>query len=831
MLNRFTEKAQMVLRLAHEEAAAIGQSTVDTEHLLLGLLKEGKGIGAKALASLGVNIENAREETIQLAGRAEPITPGKDIHIGPRAKRVIELASEEARNLGVKYIGTEHLLLGLIKEGEGVASKVLGKFNVNDERLRMQVMKLLGGFGGPLPGGNQGFQDPFGKLFDNNSAKNNQAFGRGNSPAGTSTLDQYGRDLTQLAKEDKLDPIIGRSKEIERVIQILSRRTKNNPILIGEPGVGKTAIAEGLAQKIIHNDIPELLKDKRVITLDLSALVAGSKYRGEFEERLKKVMQEIREGGNIILFIDELHTLIGAGAAEGAIDAANILKPALARGEIQCIGATTLDEYQKYIERDAALERRFQPIMVDEPFKEEALLILKGLRDKYEAHHKTKITDEAIEAAVKLSERYITERFLPDKAIDLIDEAASKVRLSSYIAPPEIKEWEGKLELIQQEKQEAVNSQDFEKAAKLRDKEKQIKEQLEEIIAQWNSKKGKSITQVTGEDIAKIVSSWTGIPVSSLEQEETERLLKLEEILHKRVIGQDEAVKAVSRAVRRARAGLKDPKRPIGSFIFLGPTGVGKTELARALAEALFGDQDALIRLDMSEYMEKHTVSRLIGAPPGYVGYDEAGQLTEAVRRKPYSVILLDEIEKAHPEVFNILLQVLEDGRLTDSKGRVVDFRNSVLIMTSNVGADLIRRETTMGFIIESDESSFEKMKERIMNDLKRTFRPEFLNRIDETIVFHSLKMEHILQIVDLMLEELNNRLEEKGFSVEATEEGKRKLAEEGFDEKFGARPLRRALLRLVEDNLSEGLLEGKYQAGDKVVIKVVNDRLELEKA
>ena len=830
MLNRFTEKAQMVLRLAHEEAAALGQSIVDTEHLLLGLLKEGKGIGAKALTSLGVDIENTREETIQLAGRAEPITPGKDIHIGPRAKRVIELASEEARNLGVKYIGTEHLLLGLIKEGEGVASKVLAKLNVSDERLKMQVMKLLGGFGGAFPGGNQGFQDPFGKFLNNNSAKNSQTFDRGSSPTGTPALDQYGRDLTQLAKEDKLDPIIGRNKEIERVIQILSRRTKNNPILIGEPGVGKTAIAEGLAQKIIHSDIPEPLKDKRVITLDLSALVAGSKYRGEFEERLKKVMQEIREGGNIILFIDELHTLIGAGAAEGAIDAANILKPALARGEIQCIGATTLDEYQKYIERDAALERRFQPIMVGEPSREEALLILKGLRDKYEAHHKTKITDEAMEAAVKLSERYITERFLPDKAIDLIDEAASKVRLSSYIAPPEIKEWEGKLELIQQEKQEAVNSQDFEKAAKLRDKEKQIKEQLEEIIAQWNSKKGKSVTQVTGEDIAKIVSSWTGIPVSSLEQEETERLLKLEEILHKRVIGQDEAVKAVSRAVRRARAGLKDPKRPIGSFIFLGPTGVGKTELARALAEALFGDQDALIRLDMSEYMEKHTVSRLIGAPPGYVGYDEAGQLTEAVRRKPYSVILLDEIEKAHPEVFNILLQVLEDGRLTDSKGRVVDFRNSVLIMTSNVGADLIRRETTMGFVIESDESSFEKMKERIMNDLKRTFRPEFLNRIDETIVFHSLKMEHILQIVDLMLEELNNRLEEKGFSVEATEEGKKKLAEEGFDEKFGARPLRRALLRLVEDNLSEGLLEGKYQAGDKVVIKVANNRLELEK-
>ncbi|KUO49930.1 MAG: ATP-dependent Clp protease ATP-binding subunit ClpC [Desulfitibacter sp. BRH_c19] len=829
MLNKFTEKAQMVLRLAHKEAAAIGQSTLDTEHLLLGILKEGKGIGAKALSSLGVDLETVREETIQLAGQKNPITPGKEIHIGPRAKKVIELASEEARNLGVKYIGTEHLLLGLLKEGEGVASKVLAKLHVNDEKLTMQVMKLLGGFGG-YSGGNQGLQGPFGNIFSNNQAKNNDSFNQGSNGTKTATLDQYGRDLTQLAKEDKLDPIIGRSKEIERIIQILSRRTKNNPILIGEPGVGKTAIAEGLAQKITSGETPELLKGKRVITLDLSGMVAGSKYRGEFEERLKKVMQEIRDSGNVILFIDELHTLIGAGAAEGAIDAANILKPALARGELQCVGATTLDEYQKYIERDAALERRFQPVKVNEPSKEEAVLILVGLRDKYEAHHKTKITDEAIEAAVKLSDRYITERFLPDKAIDLIDEAASKVHLASYMAPPEMKEFENKLEFIQQEKQEAVNGQDFEKAANLRDQEKQIKEKLEEMSTQWIAKKGKDTMEVTGEDIAQIVSSWTGVPVANLKQEETDRLLKLEEILHERVIGQDEAVKAVARAVRRARAGLKDPKRPIGSFIFLGPTGVGKTELARALAESLFGDKASLVRLDMSEYMEKHTVSRLIGAPPGYVGYDEGGQLTEAVRRKPYSVVLLDEIEKAHPEVFNILLQVLEDGRLTDAKGRVVDFRNSVLIMTSNVGADLIRKEATMGFAVQSDESNYEKMKSRIMEDLKRTFRPEFLNRIDETIVFHSLKMEHILQIVDLMLEELNERLKEKGFLVEASEEGKKKIAEEGFDEKFGARPLRRAILRLVEDNLSEGLLEGKYQPGDKVFIKVVDDKLELEK-
>ncbi|MEW6625066.1 MAG: ATP-dependent Clp protease ATP-binding subunit [Bacillota bacterium] len=828
MLNRFTEKAQMVLRLAHQEAASLGEKVVNTEHLLLGLIAEGKGIGAKALISLGVDLEKAREEIIEVVGKEEPLTPTKEILLDPRAKKVIELASEEARHLGVKYIGTEHILLGLLREGEGLAYKVLRKLNVNDEKLKMQVMKMLN-----LGGGNMGwppnFPGPEGGFFTNIPGQGQGApGGRGSN---TPTLDQYGRDLTLMANEDKLDPIVGRENEITRVIQVLSRRTKNNPVLIGEPGVGKTAIAEGLAQKIVSGNIPELLRDKRVITLDLSALVAGSKYRGEFEERLKKVMQEIREAGNTILFIDELHTLIGAGAAEGAIDAANILKPALARGELQCIGATTLNEYQKHIEKDAALERRFQPIMVNEPTQEEALQILMGLRDKYEAHHKTQITDKALEAAVKLSDRYITERFLPDKAIDLIDEAASKVRLASYTAPPEIKDIEKELELIQQEKQEAVNSQDFEKAARLRDKEKEAKDRLDNLLNTWNSKKETSQNSVTAETIAEIVSSWTGIPVVKLEQAETERLLHLEEVLHERVIGQDEAVKAIARAIRRARAGLKDPKRPIGSFIFLGPTGVGKTELARALADALFGDKDALIRLDMSEYMEKHTVSRMIGAPPGYVGYDEAGQLTEAVRRKPYSVILFDEIEKAHPDVFNILLQVIEDGRLTDNKGRVVDFRNTILIMTSNVGANLIKRETTMGFVTDEGNDGYDRMKDKVMEELKRTFRPEFLNRLDETIVFHQLNMEHIVQIVDLMLDELNGRLKEHDLHVEATQEGKEKLAKEGFDDRFGARPLRRAILRLVEDELSEGLLAGKYKPGDKIILKSIDDQLQLEKA
>ncbi|HHX50137.1 MAG TPA: ATP-dependent Clp protease ATP-binding subunit, partial [Clostridia bacterium] len=647
-------------------------------------------------------------------------------------------------------------------------------------------------------------------------------------PAGnTPTLDSFGRDLTSIAREGKLDPVVGRQKEIERVIQVLSRRTKNNPVLIGEPGVGKTAIAEGLAQRIVDNKVPETLANKRVVTLDMASLVAGSKYRGEFEERMRKVIQEIRTVGNIVLFIDELHTLIGAGAAEGAIDAANILKPALARGELQTIGATTIDEYRKHIEKDAALERRFQPIMVGEPTVEETIEILKGLRDRYEAHHRVTISDEALVAAAKLSDRYISDRFLPDKAIDLIDEAASRVRLDIHTAPPQVKELEARLEKTKNEKEAAVNAQEFETAASLRDEEQKIRSQLEQVKKAWNDKRGKEDSVVGEENIASIVSSWTGIPVTRLEEKETERLLKLEEILHKRVIGQEEAVKALAKAVRRARAGLKDPKRPVGSFIFLGPTGVGKTELARALAEALFGDEEAMVRLDMSEYMEKHTVSRLVGAPPGYVGYEEAGQLTEAVRRHPYSVILLDEIEKAHPEVFNILLQVLEDGRLTDAKGRTVDFRNTVIIMTSNVGAGTLRRQGRVGFGgAETEADAYEKMKDNIMSELKKTFRPEFLNRVDEPVVFHSLNREHIKRIVDLMIEELNGRLQDHGLKVEVTPAAAEVLTNEGFDENFGARPLRRAILRLIEDPLSDGLLEGKFQEGDTILAEAEEGKI-----
>lgn len=642
--------------------------------------------------------------------------------------------------------------------------------------------------------------------------------------ASTPTLDSLARDLTAIAKEGNIDPVIGRSKEIERVIQVLSRRTKNNPVLIGEPGVGKTAIAEGLAQQIVNNEVPEILRDKRVMTLDMGTVVAGTKYRGEFEDRLKKVMEEIRQAGNIILFIDELHTLIGAGGAEGAIDASNILKPALARGELQCIGATTLDEYRKYIEKDAALERRFQPIQVDEPTIEESVQILQGLRDRYEAHHRVTITDEAIESAVKLSDRYITDRFLPDKAIDLIDEAASKVRLRSYTAPPNLKELEQKLEEVRKEKDAAVQSQEFEKAASLRDKEQRLREELEKTKDEWKEKQGQESSEVTTEDIANVVSSWTGVPVAKLQKDESERLLNMEDILHNRVIGQDEAVKAISKAIRRARAGLKDPKRPIGSFIFLGPTGVGKTELARALAEAMFGDEDAMIRIDMSEYMEKHSTSRLVGSPPGYVGYEEGGQLTEKVRRKPYSVVLLDEIEKAHPEVFNILLQVLEDGRLTDAKGRTVDFRNTILIMTSNVGAHELRRNKYVGFNLGDEEHDYQDMKSKVMDELKKAFRPEFLNRIDEIIVFHSLEQKHLKQIVKLMAEQLKKRLKEQDIDFELTDQAIEKIAKEGTDLEYGARPLRRAIQKNVEDLLSEELLKGNIEKGKKVKIDINKD-------
>ncbi|ABO48729.1 ATPase AAA-2 domain protein [Desulforamulus reducens MI-1] len=799
MFQRFTQRAQKVLILAQEEARRLKYPYIGTEHILLGLIREGEGIAARALEQMNINADKVKTTVEQIVEIGNEAVSG-EIPPTPRAKKVLELAVEESRSMGHNYVGTEHLLLGLVKEGEGVAAQVLVSLGADLGKVRQQVINMLGSGGGQTPGGN----------------------GQG-CPAGgckTVSLDQFSRDLTRLAKEEKLDPVVGRAKEIERVIQVLSRRTKNNPVLIGEPGVGKTAIAEGLAQRIIEGNVPEILLNRRVVTLDLAAMVAGTKYRGEFEDRLKKIMEEIRQAGNIIVFIDELHTLIGAGAAEGAIDAANILKPALARGEIQTIGATTLDEYRKYIEKDSALERRFQPIQVDEPTVEETLQILKGIRDKYEAHHRVSITDEALEAAAKLSDRYITDRFLPDKAIDLIDESASRVRIKAFTAPPDLKQKEKDLEEIRKEKESAINNQEFEKAAELRDREQALLTEINQARENWNQTKGGNNLVVSEQDIAHIVASWTGVPVQKIAQEESEKLLNLEEVLHRRVVGQDDAVKAVSRAVRRARAGLKDPKRPVGSFIFLGPTGVGKTELARALAESLFGDEDALVRIDMSEYMEKHAVSRLVGAPPGYVGYDEGGQLTEAVRRKPYSVVLLDEIEKAHPDVFNILLQVLEDGRLTDSRGRVVDFRNTVIIMTSNVGLSTIKSVGKVGFAATAqDQADYEKMKERVEEGLKRTFRPEFLNRIDETIVFHPLTREHIQQIVDLMLQEVAQRMEEHEVYLSFTEGAKEILAQVGYSEEYGARPLRREIQRRVEDHLSEELIKGTFKKGERVVI------------
>lgn len=806
MFGRFTERAQKVLALAQEEAIRLGHNNIGTEHILLGLIREGEGIAAKALYGLGLGSDKIQKEVENLIGKGQETS--QIIHYTPRAKKVIELSMDEARKLGHSYVGTEHILLGLIREGEGVAARVLNNLGVSLNKARQQVLQLLGS---NETGGHQG---------------------GASTSANTPTLDSLARDLTAIAREGSLDPVIGRSKEIQRVIEVLSRRTKNNPVLIGEPGVGKTAIAEGLAQQIVNNEVPEILRDKRVMTLDMGTVVAGTKYRGEFEDRLKKVMDEIRQAGNIILFIDELHTLIGAGGAEGAIDASNILKPSLARGELQCIGATTLDEYRKYIEKDAALERRFQPIRVDEPTIEESVQILQGLRDRYEAHHRVSITDDAIEAAVKLSDRYISDRFLPDKAIDLIDEAGSKVRLRSYTTPPNLKELEVRLEEVRKEKDAAVQSQEFEKAASLRDSEQRLREQLEETKKSWKEKQGKENNEVTVEDIASVVSSWTGVPVSKLAETETAKLLNLEEILHSRVIGQDEAVKAVAKAVRRARAGLKDPKRPIGSFIFLGPTGVGKTELARALAEAMFGDEDAMIRIDMSEYMEKHSTSRLVGSPPGYVGYEEGGQLTEKVRRKPYSVILLDEIEKAHPDVFNILLQVLEDGRLTDSKGRTVDFRNTVLIMTSNVGAEALKRNKYVGFNIQDNsDQNYKDMKGKVMEELKKAFRPEFLNRIDEIIVFHALERKHLNEIVALLSDQLIKRLREQNISIELTAAARDKIAEEGYDPEYGARPLKRAIQKHVEDRLSEELLRGTLLTGQHAIIDVADGEFTVKTA
>ncbi len=810
IFDRFTEKAQKVLMLAQEEALKLKHNYIGTEHLLLGLIKEGEGVAAQILVKKGADIEDIRQKVINAVGVGnEPVK--QVIGYTARTKNVIETSVGEARALGHNYVGTEHLLLALLKERDGIAAQILKVIGISFENTQNDIVNKIGGDESKSPG----------------QSKHSEGSNK------TPNLDKYGRDLTKLAMEGKLDPIIGRDKETQRVIQILSRRTKNNPVLIGDPGVGKTAIAEGLAQKIGEGNVPEILKNKRVVTLDLSSMVAGSKYRGEFEERLKNVMNEIRENKNIILFIDEMHTIIGAGAAEGAIDASNILKPALARGEIQTIGATTIDEYRKYVEKDAALERRFQPVMVEEPSKEETFLILQGLRDKYEAHHKVKITDESLKAAVELSDRYIADRFLPDKAIDLIDEAASRVRIMTFTAPPNVKKLEEKILSLGKEKEEAINCQNFEKAADIRDKEQELKKELENVKREWNEKSNQQEPVVNEEEIAFITSDWTGIPVTRLAEEESEKLKNLEEILHYRVIGQEEAVSVLSKAIKRARVGLKDPKRPVGSFIFLGPTGVGKTELSRALAEVLFGDEESMVRVDMSEYMEKHTVSKLIGSPPGYVGYDEGGQLTEQVRRKPYSVLLFDEIEKAHPDVFNILLQILEDGRLTDGKGRTVDFKNTVIIMTSNVGANTIKGQKVMGFTTAKDEKekAYERMKDNLLDELKKSFRPEFINRIDDVIVFHELGKEHLKEIVDLMLKELSKRIEELNIKIKVTNETKELLIEKGFDPLYGARPLKRAIQKMIEDKLSEELLAGNVKAGDEVFVDSDGEELVFKKA
>ncbi|NEU76554.1 ATP-dependent Clp protease ATP-binding subunit [Hassallia byssoidea VB512170] len=800
MFERFTEKAIKVIMLAQEEARRLGHNFVGTEQILLGLIGEGTGVAAKVLKSMGVNLKDARIEVEKIIGRGSGFV-AVEIPFTPRAKRVLELSLEEARQLGHNYIGTEHLLLGLIREGEGVAARVLENLGVDLSKVRTQVIRMLGETAEVSPGGSSG---------------------RTKTP----TLDEFGSNLTQMAVDGKLDPVVGRAKEIERVIQILGRRTKNNPVLIGEPGVGKTAIAEGLATRISTKDIPDILEDKRVVTLDIGLLVAGTKYRGEFEERLKKIMDEIRQAGNVILVIDEVHTLIGAGAAEGAIDAANILKPALARGELQCIGATTLDEYRKHIERDAALERRFQPVMVGEPSVDETIEILYGLRDRYEQHHKLKISDEALVAAAKLSDRYISDRYLPDKAIDLVDEAGSRVRLINSQLPPAAKELDKELRQILKEKDDAVRGQDFEKAGELRDREMEIKAEIRAIAQSKTNASGTEGLEpvVTEEDIAHIVASWTGVPVNKLTESESEKLLHMEDTLHQRLIGQEDAVKAVSRAIRRARVGLKNPNRPIASFIFSGPTGVGKTELAKSLASYFFGSEEAMIRLDMSEYMERHTVSKLIGSPPGYVGYNEGGQLTEAVRRRPYTVVLFDEIEKAHPDVFNMLLQILEDGRLTDAKGRTVDFKNTLLILTSNIGSKVIEKgASSIGFEFADNagESQYNRIKTLVNEELKQYFRPEFLNRLDEIIVFRQLSKPEVSEIAEIMLKEVFGRLTEKGIVLEVTDRFKDRLIQEGYSPSYGARPLRRAIMRLLEDSLAEEILSGRIKDGDTAVVDV----------
>ncbi|MFC2025100.1 ATP-dependent Clp protease ATP-binding subunit [Chloroflexota bacterium] len=794
---KFSERARRVLTSAQEEAQNLNHSYIGTEHILLGLIREEDGIGAKVLTNLGVSLNKVRTAVEYIVGRGEKASTG-EIGLTSRAKRVIELAIDEARHLGHNYIGTEHLLLGLLHEGEGIAAGVLESFNITLEQARAETTRILS-------------QGAAKTRFTRTSSR-------------TQLLDQMGVDLTAAARAGKLDPVIGRHKEIERVIQILSRRTKNNPALIGEPGVGKTAIVEGLAHRIAAGDVPETLEDKRLVTLDMAAVVAGTKYRGEFEERLKKIIDEIKTAGNCTLFVDEFHTIVGAGAAEGAVDAASILKPSLARGELQCIGATTLDDYRKYVERDPALERRFQPVLVEEPPVEETLKILHGIKERYEEHHKLTISDEAISSAATLAARYIPDRFLPDKAIDLIDEAASRVRIRHRTIPINLKELKQHEDSVLKDKEAALAAQQYDYAAELRERELQMEEKIKLLEQQWHDEMEQEKPIVTAEDIAEVVSMWTGIPVVQLAEEETSRLLHMEEVLHKRIIGQDEAINTIARAVRRARAGIKDPRHPIGNFIFLGPTGVGKTELVRALAEFMFGSEDTLIRLDMSEYQERHTVSRLVGAPPGYVGYDEGGQLTEAVRHKSYCCILLDEIEKAHPDVFNILLQIFDDGHLTDTKGRRVDFRNSIIVMTSNIGAELIRKGSSIGFVSRTDEAKtqqmdYERMKEKLLSELKKTFRPEFLNRIDGVVVFHALTKEHIRKIVDLMLAMVNQQLAEKEIKLEVTEAAKDLLGEKGYDEVFGARPLRRVIQEMVENKLSEAVLRKEFKVFERVFV------------
>ena len=795
---KFSERARRVLSLAQEEAQRFNHNYIGTEHILLGLVRETEGVAARVLSSLTVDLGKVRSAVEFIIGRGEKPAEG-EIGLTPRAKKVVELAVDEARRMNHTYIGTEHLLIGLLREGEGVAAGVLESLGVTLDKVRAETHRILSHSSGS---GTQGSR----------------------TGSKTPTLDQLGVDLTLAAREDKLDRVVGREKELQRVVQILSRRTKNNPVLVGEPGVGKTAIVEALAQRIGKGDVPETLQGRRLVTLDMGALVAGTKYRGEFEERLKKVIEEVKSSGNCVLFIDEIHTIVGAGAAEGAVDASNILKPSLARGELQCIGATTLDDYRKYVERDPALERRLQPVRVEEPNQEDTVEILKGVKGHYEDHHKVEITDEAIKAAASLSSRFIPDRFLPDKAIDLIDEASSRVRLRGSVTPASVKDAMQVLDQVRKEKDEAIASQLYETAAELRDREIQKNEDLDNLEKEWQEGRVNERPVVTDEDIAEVVSMWTGIPVTRLAQEETERLLRMEEEIHKRIIGQDEAVVNISKSVRRARAGLKDPRRPIGVFMFMGPTGVGKTELVRALAEFMFGDEDSMIRLDMSEFQERHTVARLIGAPPGYVGYDEGGQLTEGVRRKNYCCILLDEIEKAHPEVFNILLQIFDAGQLTDARGRRVDFRNSILVMTSNLGSDLIKRETTLGFSIKSDdaqtqEGSYERMKDKVMDEVKRFFRPEFLNRIDATVVFHQLTPEQIMSIVDLMMQQVRDELKEKEVDLELTDAARQHLGDKGFDPVLGARPLRRLIQNEVEDLLSEQLLGGSLKAGDVAVV------------